>query len=889
VNERIQEIGPYTVEAEIGRGGMGVVYRAIDTNLGRTVAIKALPEDLADDAERLARFEREARTLASLNHPNVAGIHGVEEHDGRRYLVLEYVDGETLAERLDRGPLPVDEALEMCAQIAAGVEAAHEAGIVHRDLKPANVKLASDGKVKVLDFGLAKESEMTSSSSVDLTRSPTITAALSPTLAGVILGTAPYMSPEQARGRPVDRRSDIWSFGVVLYECLTGASPFVGETVSDSIAAILQREVDLDRLPAESPSAVRRVLRRCLERDKERRYRDIGDVRLELVEVSEGRSDEFVPTAAAHGRGRAPLAWTVAAVALLALAATAGWIGFGPREAPTRLVTDIVPLDPEADVSVVSGPPALSPDGSRLAIVLEHGNEMSLFVRDLTTGEELSVAMGDDVRGPFWSPDSRSLGFFDGERMMILAPGSARSEPVPGVSVPTRNLASGAWSPDGTIIYSRIPDGLMRVRPFENEPELLLDPFPDRSGDRAVFPAFLPDGRSFLFLLFESEGEGATGVYMGSLDSNEFTLVLPVASNAVYTPSGMLIFSRAGGLQAQRFDIDAGRVEGKQIRIASDVRPVSWPPHALFTVSRERVAYVRGSITDAESEFVWMDRVSGEMTPIDVRGSLWNPGLSPDGRYLVFDWTTSETAGDIWIRDLERGVDTQLTRDPRNESQPVWTPDGRAVIFFRGNDLYRITADGVSEAELILETKEGANPWGVTPDGHTLLFSADSGDNTGVLWTQDLDTLDARQWLDRPLSRNRVSLSPDGRWVAYGEVVQDRTEVFVRAFPDGDVVQRVSVDGGDSPEWSGDGGEVLFVAGWDLMAAGIRDRADGAIEIGRPQRIGTLPPTLAGTFPFAVSPDGGRFLVIRPLSGANRSMIRLVDHWTEGGPGGVRP
>ncbi len=707
MNKGIQHIGPYTVEAEIGRGGMGVVYRATDTRLGRPVAIKALPEDLADDAERMVRFEREARTLAALNHPNVAGIHGVEEHQGRRYLVLEYVDGETLAERLDRGPLAVDEALEVFAQISRGVEAAHEAGIIHRDLKPANVKLTPDGKVKVLDFGLAKETEEGSSSSVDLTRSPTITAAQSPTAAGVILGTAPYMSPEQARGRPVDPRTDIWSFGVMLYECLTGASPFVGETVSDSIAAILQAEVDFDRLPAATPRSVRRVLRRCLERDKDRRYRNIGDVGLELVEASEGRDEEPAQTAAVDGRGRTKLAWAVAAGALLALAATVAWVGLRPGEAPMRLVADIVPLDPEAVVSSRAGPPAISPDGARLAIVVERATEMSLIVRDLSTGDEQTVASGDEIRGPFWSPDSRSLAFFDGERMLILAPGGARPEPVPGVTVPRLRLATGSWAPDGTIIYSRMPEGLMRVRPFNGKPEFLLDPFPDRSGDRVVFPSFLPDGRRFLFLLFESEGGGATGIHMGSLDSKEFNLVLPVASNAVYTPSGMLVFSRAGGLQAQRFDIATGRVEGEPIRIASDVLPVTWPPHALFTISESgRIAYVRGGAADAESEFVWMDRASDEMTPIGVEGSLWNPRLSPDGRTLAFDWTTSETSGDIWIRDLERGLDTRLTSDPKNESNPVWTADGRTIVFFRGNDIYRITPDGVSEAELLRESTE---------------------------------------------------------------------------------------------------------------------------------------------------------------------------------------
>jgi Tol biopolymer transport system component len=881
VNESIPDIGPYIVDAEIGRGGMGVVYRATDTRLGRSVAIKALPNDLADDAERLARFEREARTLAALNHPNVAGIHGVEEYQGRRYLVLEYVDGETLAERLDRGPLAVDEALEVCAQIARGVEAAHEAGIIHRDLKPGNVKLTPDGRAKVLDFGLAKETVESSSSSVDLTRSPTITAGQSPTAAGVILGTAPYMSPEQARGRPVDRRTDIWSFGVMLYECLTGSSPFVGETVSDSIAAILQADVDFDRLPAAMPRSVRRVLRRCLERDKDRRFRDIGDVGLELVEASEGRDDEPARPDAGNGRSRTSLAWAVAAGALLALVATVTWVVLLQREAPSRLVADIVPQDPEATVSARGGPPAISPDGMRLAVVVERGSEMSLIVRDLSTGNEQTVASGDEIRGPFWSPDARSLAYFDGERMLILAPGAARPEPVPGVTVPSRRLASGSWAPDGTIVYGRLPEGLMRVRPFDGEPELLLDPFPDRSGDRVEFPSFLPDGRRFLFLIFESEGGGTTGVYMGSLDSSEFTLVLPVASNAVYIPSGMLVFSRAGGLQAQRFDIATGRVEGEPIRIASDVRPVSWPPHALFTVSESgRIVYVRGSAADAESEFVWMDRATGDMTPIGVQGSLWNPSLSPDGRFLAFDWTTGETSGDIWIRDLEHGLDTRLTSDPKNESNPVWTPDGRTVVFFRGGDIYRISPDGISEAELLRESTERSYTWAVTPDGRRLLFSTGGEDNAVLLWTLDLETLEAQRWIDRPLTSAPVSMSADGRWVAYTEFVQDRLEVFVRSFPDGETVRRVSIAGGFAPRWS-DGGEIFFAAGSSLMASRVRELADGTVEIDRPQQIGLLPPTLPGTRPFDVDPGGTRFLTIRAKHSATGASLRLVEHWGE--------
>ena len=873
-----QNIGPYGVEAEIGRGGMGVVYRAVDNRLGRTVAIKALPEDLAEDPERLGRFEREARTMAALNHPNVAGIHGVEEHEGRKYLILEYVDGETLAERLDRGPLALDEALDVCAQIAAGIDAAHEAGIIHRDLKPANVKLTLDGKVKVLDFGLAKAAE-TQTSSVDVTQTPTITGIVTPqtpTLAGVILGTAPYMSPEQARGRPVDRRSDIWSFGVVLYECLTGISPFAGETVSDSIAAILQNNADLDRLPPAAPPPLRRVVRRCLERDRDRRFRDIGDVRLELLEVREGGHDEAPAPHRVPGRS-----WWVALAALLVAAvALTAWMGTRPSETPVRLVADIVPQDPGTEISVRSGPPAVSPDGSRLAFAVERGSEMSLIVRDLGTGAESSVAMGEEISGPFWSPDSRSLGFFESGRMLILSPGGARPEPVPGVTVQTRRISSAAWAADGTIVYAHVLEGLMRVRPFESDPELLLDPYPDRFGDRVGFPSFLPDGRRFLFEIFESESEGTSGVFLGSLDSAEFSAVLPLASNAVYSPSGWLIFLRTGNLQAQRFDASVGRVEGKPIVIANDVRPVSWPPHGLFAVSSVgRIVYVRGSEAASESEFVWVDRASGEMTPVGVEGSLWNPSLSPDGRFLAFDSTTRETQGDIWVRDLARGFDTQLTRDPRNESQPVWLPDGSAVIFFRGNDLYRIAVDGNSEAEFLYHSEESISPWVVTPDGGTLLFQTSDKESIGFVWTLDLVSLEAKRWSKLSFNWGSGAMSPDGRWVAYSVPVQDRLEVFMRSYPDGEVVRRVSIDGGSDPRWSSDGTEIFFAAGSSLMAAAVRGGSAGEVELERPRRIATLPPSLRLTIPFDVVPNGTRFLATRPLAGASRSVIRLVENW----------
>ena len=404
------------------------------------------------------------------------------------------------------------------------------------------------------------------------------------------------------------------------------------------------------------------------------------------------------------------------------------------------------------------------------------------------------------------------------------------------------------------------------------------------------FPSFLPDGRRFLFEIFESEGEASSGVYLGSLDSDEFHEVLPVATNAVCTSSGWLVFSRTGGLQAQRFDVAAGGVRGEPSLVANDVQPVSWPPHGLFTVSDAgRIVYVLGGDAAAESEFVWIDLSSGEITPVGVEGSLWNPKLSPDGRYLAFDWTTRETAGDIWVRDLDRGVNTQLTSDPRNESDPIWTPDGTSVIFFRGTDIYRVSVNGSSMPEVLYTSEKITDPMAVTPDGGTLLFSVEDGDDTMYLWTLDLETLESRRWLDRPLTKNTCSLSPDGRWIAYSDAVQDRLELFLRSYPDGQTVHRVSIDGGSNPVWSRDGDQVFFAAGSSLMAAGVRDRADRSVEIERPRQIGTLPPTIQITKPFDVAPDRTRYLTIRPLSAARESTLRLVENWETGGTNTAGP
>ncbi|MEL7473307.1 MAG: protein kinase, partial [Planctomycetota bacterium] len=547
-------IGPYEVDRELGRGGMGVVYLARDARLDRAVAIKALPEHLASDPARLERFEREAKTLAGLSHPNVAGIHGVEEQDGARYLVLEFVDGETLADALDRGPLSVDDAIDYAVQIAAGVEAAHEAGVIHRDLKPANIKLTPDGVAKVLDFGLARVEESASSTGLD---SPTMTTPPpqhSPTIEGAILGTAAYMSPEQARGRRVDRRTDIWSFGVVLYEMLVGASPFHGETAGDSIGAVLHKQFDLDQLPPSTPSNVRRVLERCLERDKNERYRDIGDVRIELTRA-EPAAARAEPQPAR--RGRAWWALGCAGVLVAALAAMSQWVlGREGSEGGASVVRLAITPPPDASLRLsgdLGGPAVVSRDGARVAFVAtREGESRRVWLRDLDATEAVELPGTDQALFPFWSPDNRHIGF--------ITPGALmKHDTVSGAT--TRICESGqgrggAWTDDGRIIFAPyFRGGLVVVDADGGEPEPLTT-LDDDLHTSHRWPTMIPGADRFLYLAVSARPneQGNNGVYLASLsDPGNPKRVMPSDYGAVYA-DGHLVFVRDGALLARPFD-----------------------------------------------------------------------------------------------------------------------------------------------------------------------------------------------------------------------------------------------------------------------------------------------------------------------------------------------
>ena len=864
-----QQIGPYTVESELGRGGMGVVYRALDTRLDRAVAIKALPEHLADDPDRLARFEREARLLASLNHPNVAGIHGVEEHDGARYLVLEFVEGETLAATLDRGPLSVDEAIGLAVQIAAGIEAAHDAGVVHRDLKPGNIIITPDGKAKVLDFGLARVEESASSSGSSMSPTMTSPAQHSPTMPGVILGTAAYMSPEQARGRRVDKRTDIWSFGVVLFEMLTGASPFVGETVSDSIGAILHKPIDLARLPRDTPPAVRTTLRRCLQRDKQQRYRDIGDACLELLDESADAGAPKRDERAAWRRVGLASGWVVA------MAAIATTITLGARPAPVssareRLDMDIVPRS-GIELARTRTPPRISPDSSMLTyLVYQEGErDTRIAVRDLHTGAEWILRGPRTPNHPVWAHDGESILYSTGQRIERIDVRGGRPELVAAVQNFTQT-APAAIDASGRYVFSRLRGVLLAVEPGSSEPVELIDPIPGREGDWPIAPTFLPDGEHVLFTN-QDDVTADSGLYVGSIVDGASRRLLPFETNCIFVEPDIAVYWRDGDLLARRFDTNALEFAGEPVRVAESVLRRTWPIFGIFDANAETLAYVANESDGALDIMTMLDIETGEETELGVEGSLWSPAISPDGTRIAFDRTLDGTAGNIVVLDIATGEERTLSRDEANESAPIWSPDGEQIYFFRGTDMCRVPADASREAVRIYAGSATCQPIAVTADGARLLFAAGDGrEATSLLDLQTGEAAPVR--INEPNPFFGVGLTTDDKWLLYvGDRAGESRFFAARLDGEGEPVPIV-------PGY----GAVMHVAGeWayyrtrsDLMRVRIQV-VDDELVIGDPERIVSM----EGLGNPAGSIDGAKLVLIRsdqPLRGGS---IRVVRNW----------
>jgi serine/threonine protein kinase/Tol biopolymer transport system component len=842
-----QRLGVYTIVAALDAGGMGEVYRARDTRLGRDVAIKVLPSLFTGDTDRLARLEREARVLAALNHPNIATIHGVERLDSStgsgQALVLELVEGETLYEQLQHGPLPLDKSLTIAKQIAEALEAAHGNGIVHRDLKPANIKIRPDQVVKVLDFGLAKvlDHEPGGPGTAD-------------TLPGVVVGTAAYMAPEQATGQTADARSDIWAFGLLVYEMLTGRSGFAGETVPEVLANVQKAEPDWTALPPTTPPAIRSLVRRCLQKDRSRRLRDIADARFQIEEaLSEPAAIAAVNAPAKRARER--LAWAAALVGVGVVAVISAFIYQNrPRAEPPEMRLEIT-APPTADPASL----AISPDGRTIAFVATSEGQSRLWVRGLDAESARPLAATVDAQLPFWSPDSRSLGFFVGTQLKRIDVDSGDSQTLASVWAP----GGGTWNRDGTILFSTANVELFRVPATGGESAKATTLTQEARSHR--LPQFLPDGRHFLFHALGT----LPGIYGGQLGSSE-TRRLVEADTAAYAPSGYLLFVRQGTLFAQPFDAARLELTGTPNAVAQHIVMTQDAGSAALSASAAGpIVYRRGTI-GAQRHLEWVDR-AGKMLET-VPSSDWRAwgmvALSPDGRTVVFYQVQSGTA-DIWLQDLGRGVRTRLTSDPAFDLLPIWSPDGSRIAFAsnrrskREFDMYLKSATGAGVEEML----PGHVPDDWSSDGRFLLSRTE-----GNLFALPLEG-DRKPFAVAQTSFVEVDgrFSPDGRWVAYLANDTGRFEVYLQRFPRPGRRWQISAGGGVQPLWRRDGKELFFLAPDNtLMAVPIQlDPTADSIDAGTPVPLFT--PRLTGnpqTFSmrhYAASPDGQRFLIDTPI------------------------
>jgi Tol biopolymer transport system component len=838
-----QQIGPYTISGELGRGGMGVVYLGHDSRLDRDVAIKSLPQHFATEPERLARFEREAKTLASLNHPNIAGIHGVENVDGAMYLILEYVAGETLADRLDRGALSVDDAIDFCAQIAAGVEAAHEAGVIHRDLKPANIKITPEGVAKVLDFGLARTEE-TSTSGSSVSQLPTLTTPHSPTTPGAILGTAPYMSPEQARGRRVDKRSDIWSFGVLLYECLTGASPFIGETATDSIGAILHKDVDLKHLPTETPEGVRRVIARCIERDKSMRLRDIGDARIELLRPTahevQGGAAKRLATSRIVG---------IALVLVTALAGLASWSAWLAPGAPApkvmrlraQLSTEDFLLTQDAGSQF-----AISPDGAFMVFAGEKSIEGTnlLYIRALDQFEATPLTGTSNARNPFFSPDGRWIGYATSNKLKKVSITGGASLTLCDVD---NDYRGASWGDNGMIVYSpNTNSGLWIVPDTGGTPEELtaLDETANERSHR--WPYMLPGSKAVLFTSqVRGDSFNNTLIELYDFETGKRAVLHRGGSSPSYTPSGHIVFGRDGSLFAVPFDLDTLTVRGSPAPVLEEIQTNSGNGGTPYNFSETGVLMYQAGGEFIQSQAMWADRQGAtsllDPTPRNILSTM----LSPDESRLAYQLYGIESSNfDIWVYEIKRNVLSRLTFSNGNEMNPIWSPDGEFIVYSDSTAskpiLMRKRADGSSDAERLMKTEDVvqfASDW--SSDGRYIMYQEQSqGDSGWDLVYVEIDDSDPEPilFLGTPYDEIHGVFSPDGKWVAYESDESGQGEIYVRPFPSGGGRWQISSAGGIYPAWSEDGSELFFIENGSITAVGITN-SETSISIGAATRV----------------------------------------------------
>ena len=875
----------YKVLEKIGQGGMGEVYRAEDTNLSREVAIKVLPEQFTKDPQRLARFEREAKLLASLNHPNIAAIHSFEHSDDIHFLVLELVPGATLAERVAKGPVPVEEALEVCRQIAEGVEAAHEKGVIHRDLKPANVKVTPEGKVKILDFGLAKafEDEIPAA---DISQSPTLTEEM--TRAGVILGTAAYMSPEQAKGKSVDNRTDIFAFGSVLYELLTGKRAFEGETVTDTLARVLQGQPDWKALPEDTPTRVIELLTDCLEKDSAERLPDIGHVRIQIKKAL--KEPVTVSLIGAASAAQAPLwkraiPWSLVAVAIV-IAGVAIWSLTRPEVRPITRIPLVLPADQQltgTNRHVV----ALSPDGSHLVYTANQ----QLYLRPMDQLEATPIQGTEGAtRTPFFSPDGQWVGFWVGGHLKKVS----ISGGAPVTLCEAQNPFGASWGPDDTIVFGQGPGGIWQVSANGGTPEVLVTMY-STSGEWAHGPQILPGGEAILFTLnSQNVPWSQSQIVVQSLGTGERRVLIEGGREARYAPTGHLVYAQERTLLAVPFDLRRLEVAGGPVPIVEGVQNAgnaSAAAHFTFS-SLGSLVYVPGALQRAENNLVWVSRDGTEHQVTGERRAYTSPRVSSDGKRIAVAAFEDDGNRNIWIYDIERESFSRLTFEGVDNAPLIWTPDGNWITFQSDRDgplnIYHKAADGSGLAERLTTSDNIQVPTSWSPDVSVLAFHETHPETLADIWLLPIEGDGKPQLLISSPARDCCArFSPDGQWLAYVSGETGRNHVYVRPYPESSGKWLVSgEEGGGEPLWSPDGTELFYRSGPQMermMAVSFHTEPTFSFETPRVlfEGLYQISASNPGGNPYYdISPDGQRFVMIK-IEQQEGAQINVVLNWFE--------
>jgi serine/threonine-protein kinase len=886
-------LGPYEILAALGAGGMGEVYRAADTNLKRQVAIKVLPAMVAGDAERLARFQREAEILAALNHPNIAHIHGLEKSDGTVALVMELVEGPTLADQIARGPIPADEALPIAKQIAEALEAAHEQGIIHRDLKPANIKVKADGTVKVLDFGLAKALDSVEARP-DVSQSPTITTPAM-TQAGMILGTAAYMSPEQAKGRAVDKRSDVWAFGVVVYEMLTGRRPFGGEDVSDTLAQILTKDPDWTALSLTTPLSIRRLLRRCLEKDRKRRLADAGDAKLEIDDASPAADgqESSVVAPVSHSVWRRALPVVAGVLVTLAVGTGATWRAMRVSSVSPGVVRLTIAPMPGESFGTPSPDPdlAVSLDGRRIVYVGQMAGQTRLSVRAIDRLEArvldgLPTGFGA-VRSPFLSPDGAWVGFFESTGNTH----SLNKVPLAGGAAVTLCSTEGtprgaSWGPRDAVIFatSAPGTGLMEVSVSGGNPRALTRPDTPKGEVGHFFPEILPGGKAVLFTIVTRRPIENSQVAVLDLRTGHSRVLVQGGSNAHYAGSGHLVYALRGAVYAVAFDLEHLQVRSDPILVEERLVTKSLSGAASFSLTRDgALVYLAGDAVSVARALVWVDRHGGETRILAPPRSYFDARVSPDGRRIALG--VRDAAVGVWLGAFD-GTLTPLSSDPSSSEFPVWTPDSLRVVYSSGtpSTLFWRAANGTGPAERLLDSPTVMIANSFSRDGTRLVVEQTHPTTGSDLYLLSLtdrsgsgSRFDARPLVATRFNERNGEISPDGAWLAYQSDMSGKDEIYVQPFPNLEQGPlQISTDGGSVPAWARTGGELFYFApDGKLMAVPVEHghafrRGNAVVVVDRPYFR-----SINQDRNYDVSSDG-RFLMIKDLAASTAAAPQLV-------------